>query len=429
MKKQFTLFLSCLALLISSQAQPNIAKFSDWYEPDTVYLFNTYAGYNGRHTFSYENGKCMFSIIDYDDPNMRNTKYTYTYDSFNNIKEMVTQFYYGGWIDAYKIIYVYDSRNNIIECVNQKWQGGWWENSTRTTYTYDAQNNILEQVFQLQIFLEDWLWYNYEKFISIYDTQNNLIEKLYQRWELWEDEQWGDSRKYTYVYNAQNNLSEELFQWWWWVSEQWEDFEKNLYGYDEQNNLIEKQKYEWNSVLEEWESPSKLIYTYDTQNNRIEELYQKNVSDEWKDDQKTSYTYDENHNANTVIFQTWENNAWIDYNVKLDLYYNNRKSMLHYDEWFYKLTATYIKPDEISIIENRAANVVKLYPNPTTGELTINNEQLTMNNIEIFDVYGRKVSSHHHIISSSHQYFPFTPRNLYCENRWRLPKGGKTIAN
>jgi len=32
-----------------------------------------------------------------------------------------------------------------------------------------------------------------------------------------------------------------------------------------------------------------------------------------------------------------------------------------------------------------------LFPNPTTGELTIDNEQLTINNVEVFDVYGRKV--------------------------------------
>jgi hypothetical protein len=31
-----------------------------------------------------------------------------------------------------------------------------------------------------------------------------------------------------------------------------------------------------------------------------------------------------------------------------------------------------------------------VYPNPTTGELTIENGQLTIDNVEIFDVYGRK---------------------------------------
>jgi len=51
---------------------------------------------------------------------------------------------------------------------------------------------------------------------------------------------------------------------------------------------------------------------------------------------------------------------------------------------------------------------IKIYPNPTTGELTIElrqaqlpNGELRMNSVEVFDIYGRKLSSHHLIISSS----------------------------
>ena len=36
---------------------------------------------------------------------------------------------------------------------------------------------------------------------------------------------------------------------------------------------------------------------------------------------------------------------------------------------------------------------ITVYPNPTIGELTINNEQLTINNITVFDVYGRMLKS------------------------------------
>jgi len=32
---------------------------------------------------------------------------------------------------------------------------------------------------------------------------------------------------------------------------------------------------------------------------------------------------------------------------------------------------------------------VKIYPNPTTGELIISNEQFTINNVEVFDIYGK----------------------------------------
>ena len=44
----------------------------------------------------------------------------------------------------------------------------------------------------------------------------------------------------------------------------------------------------------------------------------------------------------------------------------------------------------------------KIYPNPTTGQLTIDNGQWTMDNVEVFDIYGRKQSFHHLITSSSH---------------------------
>jgi len=53
-----------------------------------------------------------------------------------------------------------------------------------------------------------------------------------------------------------------------------------------------------------------------------------------------------------------------------------------------ELVATFKSILGIETIEN---STVKIYPNPTTGELIINNEQLTINNIAIFDVYGREL--------------------------------------
>jgi hypothetical protein len=46
---------------------------------------------------------------------------------------------------------------------------------------------------------------------------------------------------------------------------------------------------------------------------------------------------------------------------------------------------------------------ITLVPNPTTGELIIKNIESRIIDIEVFDVYGRKVSSHHQITSSSQQ--------------------------
>jgi hypothetical protein len=61
----------------------------------------------------------------------------------------------------------------------------------------------------------------------------------------------------------------------------------------------------------------------------------------------------------------------------------------------------------LDIAENLSSKFA-IYPNPTTGVLNliqeiINNEQLTINNVEIFDVFGIKQSFHHLIPLSSHQ--------------------------
>ena len=50
---------------------------------------------------------------------------------------------------------------------------------------------------------------------------------------------------------------------------------------------------------------------------------------------------------------------------------------------------------------NELENDVKIYPNPTTGDVIIDNGKLTIDNVEIFDIYGRKLSYHHLITSSS----------------------------
>jgi len=65
--------------------------------------------------------------------------------------------------------------------------------------------------------------------------------------------------------------------------------------------------------------------------------------------------------------------------------------------------ALYAKWELQDGIENYAGSAVHVYPNPTTGKLRITNYELRIEGIEIFDIYGRKISSHHLITTSSNQ--------------------------
>ena len=65
--------------------------------------------------------------------------------------------------------------------------------------------------------------------------------------------------------------------------------------------------------------------------------------------------------------------------------------------YFVEVTNEYActaKSDDINIgdvkIIETTMNDFRIYPNPTTGQLTINNEQLIIENVELFDIMGKK---------------------------------------
>jgi hypothetical protein len=82
--------------------------------------------------------------------------------------------------------------------------------------------------------------------------------------------------------------------------------------------------------------------------------------------------------------------------------------------------------EEQGITENGLRNLL-VYPNPTTGELTVEIAGQARNDVadmEIYDVMGKKVSSNHLIITSSHQYSAFALRYLFFEGGKRNGEGG-----
>jgi endonuclease/exonuclease/phosphatase family metal-dependent hydrolase len=61
-------------------------------------------------------------------------------------------------------------------------------------------------------------------------------------------------------------------------------------------------------------------------------------------------------------------------------------------------------PNDVSITEMPVYSSFSVFPNPTTGELriTVSVERYAVSDIDIYDIYGKKISSHHLITSSSH---------------------------
>jgi len=110
--------------------------------------------------------------------------------------------------------------------------------------------------------------------------------------------------------------------------------------------------------------------------------------------------YRDSEQINTEIIPATEL-SFLDENLDVDVAYCYQVGVVYND------CSEPLKTEEkcitlLSINEFSENQKISIYPNPTTGQITINNEQLTINSIDIFDVYGKKLSHNHLITTSSH---------------------------
>ena len=139
--------------------------------------------------------------------------------------------------------------------------------------------------------------------------------------------------------------------------------------------------------------------TYPRVQNVEATLHDNNIIVVWDKPQEISPdSYNIYRNGNKLNNTPLTETTFMETNIKSDVY-------------VYNVTAVYNNIESLAQMSNVICNIhvgvespklsFNLFPNPTTGEFIINNEQLTINSVEIFDIYGKKLSSHHLISSSS----------------------------
>ncbi|MCL1933348.1 MAG: T9SS type A sorting domain-containing protein [Candidatus Azobacteroides sp.] len=393
---------------------------SEWWVPDTVYVFSNDHGTEmvERNIFEYNSQGLLAVNIG---QSWRNDSWenvflvAYTYDSNSNILTCLQQRWgNNSWVDSYLFTYTYDSNNNMLTESDQIWRGTFWVNSSLYTYTYDSDNNMLTCLyeygdsFQLETYTYDSnhnaltflrqygygqnnSWQNISTFTYTYDSNNNMLTGLQQSWQ---NNSWQNISAQTYTYDSDNKVLNELRQS--WENNSWVNSNQDTCTYDSGNNLLTKLYQGWRN--NSWADGYLFTYTYDSNHNLLTELYQSRENNSWVNYRRTLMIYDENGNGISAERWWWVNESWqpplYANTERLSLYYNNMQSVFECVDCD-KITASYIKVSDlntsvepVAIPESDAASI---YPNPTTGELRIKNYESGIKDIQIFDLAGNKL--------------------------------------
>ena len=361
------------------QSTPSVSpRGNDWWEPDTIVMemdnehtqrdilsYNTHGLVTLRLKQS-QDGQAWEDIF----------RITYNYDENNHLSlEVGQEWENDAWVNFCQAIYGYEG-NNLTNDLSQLWDGTNWINNYQGIYTYYEDNNLKAEMFQVWED-EDDTWINDMLYTYTY-SDNKPITQLEQ---IWDEDEWVNDYLGTGTYDGEN-LIQILFQFW---EDQWINDERISISYNENNMMKQLMNAIWE--YNTWLDYLVTDFTYDENNNLTEkeESYL-----EYQVGWKTTWHYDDNNNTDRVENWMREGSTWELYETDCPFYYNNMQSEMEIEAQVATITYTNINaPNAIADLSNETT--VCVFPNPTKGQLTINNEQLTIEQVEVFDVLGRCV--------------------------------------
>ena len=349
----------------------------------SYYWNDTASNWTGKlkSEFSYDNNNNPISHISYYWNNAinnwsENTKNELTYDNNNNLTLVIDYFWddeTNNWTTHFKSEYTYDNSGNQILFRYYFWYYviNNWRDITKTEYTYDHNGNLTSEIFYHRDLESNNLLYN-SKFEGTYDNNSNKTLEIFYWWNF-ETNNWNARDKCEYTYDHNGNLTLEIHYYW----------------NDEVNNFMEYKKIE--STYDNNNNPTlRIIYFWDYKTNT------------WIIDYKEEYVYNLFYSISDIVFPSRLYDIFL-LPETVDYMHNNMPIKIKYSTWS---ETNWIEVDAITFYWSGNdirydLNKVKIYPNPTPGQLTIENGKLKIENVEIFDILGKKQSSHVQIISSS----------------------------
>lgn len=429
--------LACIAVIFSnaSKAQLNCITQPDSKFIDKTVLDIAFGANPPDKSSSYQIGYLAMktlkqrldsSIIEkFDIINNRydkDGKHVYTYDDYGNCILVIHSMWVGqigSWLKQFKDVAVFGSNGNKTLDEHYDWDNNSndWKGTIKEEYAFDSVGNLLTKQYgwndsigqwnepylhqsiksfndknQLILQIDSWWdkvnikWNSFKKTELSYDAKNRMISNSICYWHIGSTG-WNNAYKIQYTYDFKGNpLTQTDYT---GTSSGWIESRKLEHTYDTNNNLIQYIFSDWNTISNSWRLSGKIEKTNDAYNNLISELlYSMNpTNNEWDITSKNLYTYD-NTFVNTDIVQPPYYSNY--YKHLLKDYYRH---VIINNSWNNNLRQTfyYSQNNFTGISENKLLLNAIIYPNPTSGLITVISILSPITNITVYDLTGNSV--------------------------------------
>ena len=310
---------------------------------------------------------------------------TYVYDANNNLIEE-NEFFWNSptdtWVLSNKDEYVYNINNRVVTLISTSYNNEEVNSQYRTIHTYNNEGNLIITADEQ---LENNVWVNEERFEFTY-VNNRLdfgleTEFINNEWVANEDD-----GKFQLIYDDNGRIVrfENLTG----VNGNpaIED-ERTLYSYDVNNRLVLSESQTWNGTS--WVNDYKLEYSYDV-NGNVVNFKETSLGEDSTAIHEDVFTFDTTELISNFA-HPFKDKTGITYLLD-PLGIVNKITSETSGSGDFRTTYFYGNEPSLSTKTDKVL-VLKLYPNPTTDLVTVSGSNVSIKNIEVFNVLGKKIKT------------------------------------
>lgn len=320
----------------------------------------------------YSKGQIVYSSLHetWTGSNWQNDSQTLNTFSGVNLINALTQTWVtppGAWANALQIVYTNNPDGTVNQSVTQSWNtsSNSWDNLQRSTFTYNAAKKVLTETSEI------WLgmWMNSAKTTNTYDGSGYLVNSLRQNWDFISNN-WKNNTQTNYTNNPSGTVNQSIDQTW-EITNVWANSERTTYTYTGGDKVSVAISEVWTGS--NWLNDTKVTNTYNGSFRITTSLNQawNVVASLWVNNSQSLYFYDISNNLTEIISQTWSTGT--------STWTNATRITFNYS---------------LGIDDFEFGKKIALYPNPSSGEITIkSNDFFLNNNYSITDQTGREIQS------------------------------------